>query len=277
MKTRVMQEKDIPAVLSLRNWSIDREQFKLYSLFFPGESFVAEETARIIAHASTVNYRQTAWLGRIFLAERDRGKGKGRKFIEDILGVLEARGVRSVYLESLEGKVDFFSRLGFEKIGRTISLKGRTKGTDVTGRGAVSNELFEKIRVFDREHFKADRSNVLRLYLESCPQFAIVKKSAAGEVEGYIMARRSPLGYTIGPCLATGDSAEPLFAEEISLLPSGFDVRVKVPADNSDAIRILCGLSFADEKAPTVRMRYGEKIDIADSPSICALGSHAGG
>jgi len=272
-----MQEKDIPAVLSLRNWSIDTEQFKLYSLFLPGESFVAEEAAGVIAHASTVGYGRTAWLGRIFLAEYERGRGKGRKFIEAILGVLKSRGVRSVYLESLEEKADFFSRLGFERVGRTISLKGRAKGTGATGKGAVSSELFEKLCVFDRKHFGADRSRVLRIYLESHPQFAMVKKTAAGKVEGYIMARKSPLGYTIGPCVATADSAGSLFTEEVSVLPPGFDVRVKVPADNSAAIKILCGLSFADENASTVRMRYGQKIDIAESPAICALGSHAAG
>jgi len=277
VKIKAMKEEDVAQALRLRNWNIDEEMFRRYALFFPEESFVAEKEGKIIAHAATVHYGQCAWMGRIFLKESERKKGIGRAFVSQIIEKLISEGTKTIYLESLEQKAPFFERLGFAAISKNLSFKGRGGSSAATAREYLSDELFKQLCRFDREHFKADRGKVLRLFLSDSAGLVFLEKTGEGAIAGYIMARRSPRGYAIGPWVAAREAAEGLLNRMAGALPEGVDVRLKVPQSNHHAVELLQKSSFVDEGASTIRMRYGENIDIAEGPLIYALGSHASG
>jgi predicted GNAT family N-acyltransferase len=123
LELRAMSEDDLPSAVELsmeQSWPHREEDWQL--LFEAGEGVVVERNGRIVGCTLAWRYGEDhASLGMIIVQEAERGKGLGRRMIEEMLGRLEGR---TVILNATEEGLGLYRKLGFVETGRIFQHQG---------------------------------------------------------------------------------------------------------------------------------------------------------
>lgn len=200
---RAMNKDDLPSVVELSlevSWPHREEDWDL--LLETGEGIVLERDGRIVGSALAWRYgEEHASLGLVIVREGERGKGLGRRMLEEMLERLKGR---TVFLNATEEGLDLYRKLGFVEIGHIIQHQGMAPIMPLAD--VVRNQRVRPIGGADGDipalYSRAggvDRSALLET-LSANGSTVVLERDY--EAVGFALIRRFGHGRLIGPIVA---------------------------------------------------------------------------
>jgi GNAT superfamily N-acetyltransferase len=231
---RPMLDADVvPAAEVLRRgeWG-DRESFFRFAVAQPTvRPFVAERAGDILGTGVASAHGIVGWIGTIFVAEAERGRGLGRALTEAVIGGLDALGCRTLVLVATDAGRAVYEKLGFEirTHYQTFEIEGRAGGSAGVDPGVTpfsAADLAEAIAL-DELATGEQRGSALAAFADLEGGLALPQPD--GALEGFVL--RAPWGG--GATIATSPVAA-LRLLEARRLRSGPNrlVRAGLPLEN---------------------------------------------
>ena len=234
-------------------WPYRREDWEFASAV--GQGLVLERAGDVIGTALWWNYGPAyAAAGMIIVTASAQGCGYGSQLFD---GLLEATDGRNVLLNSTEDGLSLYKRRGFTAWGTVLQhhgpLRVRVARNARDGiRTATVSEL-AAIQAFDERATGMPRSSMVAALVDAGTVMVIER---AGQVAGYVIARRFGRGYVVGPVAAeSAEDARLLILAQLSTLGEQF-VRIDVYAEHGlgDWLESL-GLKRVSDATAMVRGR----------------------
>jgi predicted GNAT family N-acyltransferase len=200
---RAMNKGDLPSLVELsmeQSWPHREEDWDL--LLETGEGIVLERDGRVVGSALAWRYgKDHASVGLVIVREQERGKGLGRRMLEEMLERLKGR---TVFLSATDDGVDLYRKLGFEEFGRIAQHQGMAPTMPLAD--VVRNQRVRPIGRADRDipalYSRAggvDRSALLAT-LSANGSTVVLERDY--EAVGFALMRRFGHGRLIGPIVA---------------------------------------------------------------------------
>jgi len=258
---RTMTPDDIPAAVELVNsvgWRHGPGEWARLLAWSPDGCFVIEEEGRgLIGSISTTPYGTAlGWLGMLVVAPDRQRQGLGRRLMRAALDTLIARQTERIMLDATDTGLPLYRALGFREVGIIERWEGRASTYLGERARRMRPEDFEAIVQLDRVLFGTRRAHILMRLLDEFPDLAWVDFQR-GQAEGYLLARRTPAGVTIGPWMAWGSAAAERLLRTALEAMQGEQVRLHIPAHNARA-QILASNHNLKRGRDFTRMIYGD-------------------
>lgn len=200
---RAMNKDDLPSVVELSlevSWPHREEDWDL--LLETGEGIVLERDGRIVGSALAWRYgEEHASLGLVIVREGERGKGLGRRMLEEMLERLKGR---TVFLNATEDGLALYRKLAFVEIGRILQHQGMAPTMPLAE--VVRNQRVRPVGGADGDipalYSRAsgvDRRALLQTLSANGPMVALERDY---EAVGFALMRRFGHGRLIGPIVA---------------------------------------------------------------------------
>ncbi|MBS7649923.1 MAG: GNAT family N-acetyltransferase [Candidatus Bathyarchaeia archaeon] len=240
----------------------------------PEGFFIAVEGENKLGIVSTVNYGIVGWLGNLFVKEQARRRGVGTKLVRKALEYMKRKGVKATKLYCFPNNIPFYRRLGFKTELSYLVFRGEGRRMDSANVEEMNEDLLNRLYVFDRKIFGADRSKVLKAIYNQFKEYCFAAY-IDGEFAGYIMASGSEGQYEVGPWICNpewqGRLAGELLKAEMNRL-KGVEFEITSPQYSEVAERILLSYGLKPERK-IVRMSFGEDLNLGRSEAILSVGS----
>ena len=248
MNIRNLEHKDIDFALSIINdegWGYTREELERMLRLDPSGSFVYEADVPL-GIITAVTYGSTGVVGHLVVSRQGRGRKIGQSLLKHALGYFEDAGTDSVLLYATDEGKRLYERFGFKLFNKARCLNAvipniRLKGSSRVA--LVESSDLEDIIEIDRRLFGDDRARLLRMLYTEFPEHSF-KLTDGGSIEGFVFARRTSVGYDIGPWACMTDSeqdAKDLFQTIVSSFNSG-TMFMGTFMDNEKALRMARSL-----------------------------------
>jgi predicted N-acetyltransferase YhbS len=138
-----------------------------------------------------------AMINMVIVDKNVRGKGLGRRLMEQALALAEDRPLRLV--ATTDG-MPLYEKLGFVPSGTVLQYQGKVAELDAPeGVEAASADDLPTIKAMDREAYGADREALIDALAER-GEFAVIRHDRA--IEAYAAIRPFGRGEVIGPVIA---------------------------------------------------------------------------
>lgn len=219
-----------------------------------GVALLAEEDGAPIGLGVGTRNGTVGWVGPIFTAPDQRGRGIGRALTEAVARELNREGCDALLLAATELGLPVYERLGFVPDGRYHVLSGPASALPNDGgtvRAARPEEV-AAVRALDRWASGEDRTALLDAF--GTPIW-VTSHDHGGQVRGYALA--TPWGS--GPVVAADPSDALALLRRSSTVAVDGTVRAILPAENAAGRRVLAGLGF-EENRSLPRMRRGRTV-----------------
>jgi ribosomal protein S18 acetylase RimI-like enzyme len=207
------------------------------------DGFVAAEmSGELIGGGSIVAYgRRYGFMGFFIMRPDCRGLGLGNRLWNKLKRRLSARldAGASIGLDGVFNMREYYARDGFRFVCRDLRFEGRGFESPYSECVVEASALpFERIDVYDRQHFPAPRSGFLRDWIRR-PRGHALAAMEADAIRGYAVMRPCRTGHKIGPLFAANASvAEQLLVALASRVP-GEPIFLDVPEVNRDALALV--------------------------------------
>lgn len=147
-----------------------------------------------------------AMINMVIVDRNVRGKGLGRRLMEQAFALAEDRPLRLV--ATTDG-MPLYEKLGFVPSGTILQHQGKVAELDAPdGVEAASIDDLPEIKALDRDAYGADREALIDALAER-GQFAVIRRN--GLIEAYAAIRPFGRGEVIGPVIAgSADEAKAL-------------------------------------------------------------------
>lgn len=199
-RVRTMTSDDLPAGMSLKasaGWNQTEADWRRFLNADPAGSFVAEAGGQIIGTVATIRYEgHLAWIGMMLVDPEHRRKGVGEALMRAALGYLEACGVASVGLDATPMGRPLYERLGFVadsglkrwSLERNFIVidKSKAAAADVGDSTRIDPDFICEL---DRAAFGADRSGLIRSFVEESPKRVAACHDFSGPGPAVLIAR----------------------------------------------------------------------------------------
>ncbi|RWE44528.1 MAG: GNAT family N-acetyltransferase [Mesorhizobium sp.] len=138
-----------------------------------------------------------AMINMVIVDRNVRGKGLGRRLMEQAFALAEDRPLRLV---ATRDGMPLYEKLGFVPSGTVMQHQGNMAALSAPGgvEAAGANDLAE-IKTMDRDAYGADREALIDALAER-GQFAVIRRN--GDIEAYAAIRPFGRGEVIGPVIA---------------------------------------------------------------------------
>jgi hypothetical protein len=208
----------------------------------PDGFVVAEMSGELVGGGSIVAYgRRYGFIGFFIMRPDCRGRGLGNRLWNELKRRLLARldAGASIGLDGVFNMREYYARDGFRLLCRDLRFEGRGfESPYPEGVVEASSFPFERIDVYDQQHFPAPRSGFLRDWIRRPGGHALAAVEADA-IGGYAVMRPCRTGYKIGPLFAANASvAEQLLVALTSRVP-GQPIFLDVPEVNRDALALV--------------------------------------
>ncbi|WP_214472620.1 GNAT family N-acetyltransferase [Mesorhizobium sp. dw_380] len=138
-----------------------------------------------------------AMINMVIVDRNVRGKGLGRRLMEQAFALAEDRPLRLV--ATTDG-MPLYEKLGFVPSGAVLQYQGKVAELDAPeGVEAASIDDLPEIKAMDREAYGADREALIDALAER-GEFAVIRRN--GAIEAYAAIRPFGRGEVIGPVIA---------------------------------------------------------------------------
>lgn len=278
---RHMLESDLDfaaACTASEGWtSQTRGEFEGFIAHDPDGCFIVQAGDRRIGICVATLYGTAGFLGEFIIVPDWRGRGIGRYLMEQAIGYLHSRGVRSIFLDGEPRAVPLYERLGFRKVTRSLRFAGTMTGAAHPAVRPMCAGDLPAVCEIDHEAFGADRSFFLRRRLSQCPELCWVLECHE-QVAGFILGRRGADWVFAGPwVIAPGVERPERLLESLALAAEGVTIHVGALETNSAATRILTASGLVERPTWTWRMVLGTDEGVGTSDQLYALGTPAKG
>ncbi len=176
------------------------------------------EDEELRGFVTSLAYSSTAIIGHLLVTAENRGSGIGKGLLEHALSVLDSSGIESVIVFSTEDGSGLYERMGFSKGPKAVSYGMNVTGpiSRLPGAKPVLPEDLDEIATIDEHMFGDSRANLMeRLYVEH-PGLCHKIVNENGMIDGYIFARKTPIGGDIGPWVCRTPDANNLLSSVLS-------------------------------------------------------------
>jgi predicted GNAT family N-acyltransferase len=254
VKIREMELSDMDGLMRMKNaegWNQTEKDWELLIQYPQSVSLVAVLGDRIIGTVTAINYAHTvAWIGMMLVDIDFRGLGISKLLLLDTIHKLEK--CASIKLDATPAGRPVYLKLGFKDEYKLYRMTHPSVSKISLIHGSV-----EAVRVrpgdlpelagFDQLVFGADRSPLIHLMVESCPELAWLIRED-NKIVGFCLGRRG-MNYTqIGPVYASSKQiARSLIRSAVNSM-TGKAVVVDIPAAQTTTIQWLEGCGFTSQR-----------------------------
>lgn len=264
LRIRRMTHADIPSAMRLKDiagWNQVPTDWENLMRLDPGGCIVGEMGKLVVATATGISYKgQLAWVGMILVDPAHRRRGYATEMMNQTLAYLEGIGCSCLKLDATEAGAQVYARMGFrteyqvERWTRPPGPPGREAGTIVQ---TLDGRVLENLGDRDVEVFGADRSHLLRLYLETASPSLYV--GLPQKPDGFLLSRLGSKAFHIGPLVAeTATVAGDLMAEALKSY-SDHGVITDILTPNREAASLVEEMGFSRSRI-LQRMYRGENL-----------------
>lgn len=221
VRIRDMLLSDMDSLMRLKNaegWNQLKKDWALLISYKESVNLVAVLDNRIVGTVTAINYANTvAWIGMMLVDREYRGLGISKLLLLDAID--ELNKCKSIKLDATPAGRPVYLKLGFideytlyrmtNPSASKISLSDNSVETEKIRPGDIP-----KVAAFDKRVFGADRTKLITLLYESCPELAwLVKEN--NRVTGFCLGRQGQNFTQIGPVNASsGKLAEALIRSD---------------------------------------------------------------
>ncbi len=202
-----------------------------------------------VGMVGAVRYGNFSYVGMMVVHPTHQRKGVGRALMRELLGQLDRGEDPMQLLDATEKGAPLYYSLGFKGDGKALTYQATDRqdlkvpeipaGIDITPMLPADLPVVSEI---DTLIFGANRSPVLRFFLEDFPQRAFLARSHSGEILGYLFAQQQK----IGPWAALSkEGSQALLNRALSLSFEKIPT-VVLPDQNINTVTLLeeCGFSY---------------------------------
>ena len=255
---REMTENDIPLVMRLKReaqWNQLEADIRRYLALEPEGCFIAEYDGESVGSLTTCIFPEEAWIAMVLVDEQMRGKGIGTALMSHALAFLEGHGVAETRLDATPLGQPIYTKLGFHPEFTLARYSGiLPEAPQISGIQLYTPAYLEDILCLDHELLGIDRRKLITRLLEEHPEQArLVRRE--GKVVAYLTARPGARAWQIGPCLASGNEGNVLFADAQHRL-AGQQVYIDIPLANVEAANQAAQMGLTVQRT-LLRMRRG--------------------
>ena len=248
------------------NWNQTAEDWVFF--FAHGTVFgVRDASGKLVATAALLPYSAGfAWISLVIVAKSHRGRGLGRRVLNECLALLRERALVGM-LDATPAGARIYGPLGFKPV---VGLK-RWEGKGGAG-SARSNEVqplevsgIQRVARFDAAAFGAKREVLLTDFCSRAGArgFELQGRSA------YALMRPGRVASHVGPIVAANEG-DALILLEATITSTPGSIFVDVPnAWNGIAARL--GARGFRVQRPFLRMAFGRDISCGDPPQVFAI------
>jgi len=282
MNIRLMEASDLDFAAECtarEGWASEtRQEFESFLAYDPGGCFVVEVDERRVGICIATSYGEFGFVGELIVVEAMRGRRIGRALLEHAVEYLQARGVRTIFLDGVLGAISLYEHVGFRRVCRSLRFYGAMQGTSRNRVRPLRAEDLDSIAALDRDAFGANRrfflARRLALYPELC--FALERE---GEVAGFLVGRRGHSRVSAGPWVVGPDIERPgeLLERLVLEIDDQEDLSVGVLETNTQAVAQLRLFGLTEHPESPWRMALGPPGPYGTPAQCYAIGSPAKG
>jgi len=267
---RLWKQTDIDYVaesVEQARWGYTRRDIERCWQYEPNGCFIAEINHKPVGHVFSINYGKMGWIGLLIVKEEHRNRGIGTLLTQKAIEQLQKVGVETIRLEAAEKAVPLYKRLGFieefDSLRFTKPLKQK-ESPRLHGQKMIVDRMKERdlvtIAEFDSKYFGVNRLRVLQSLYKDNPQNCFVARERQ-QIIGYIMSRKIPDAYRIGPWVCAKEKPEAASDLLITCLNAigekETEVRIGMPAPNTHGMELMEKLGF-QLVGKSIRMVWGK-------------------
>lgn len=221
-------------------WDYTKEDFSRLLHYNPGGCFVAEQAGKRTGMITTTIYGNKAWMGTLIVCPDYRGQGIGSQLVSQAIDYLDREGVEIIKLDAVEKALSLYKRHGFRV--EAVSLRFTGSGGDyrLHDYEKMEEKDIPDVIALDKRISGLQRKNVLKRLLADFPGLAFFKRDSHG-LTGFIMARKTPFQYKIGPwiCIPENYHTAINLLGAVLLEASNSKVWIGIPGNNAMARAIV--------------------------------------
>lgn len=204
----------------------------------PQGCFVGEIDSEVVGSATGIRYdANLGWIGMVLVNPEFRRQGIATKLMNHTIQYLESSPCSCLKLDATDAGAKVYEKMGFVYEYQVERWTGIASGhkflkPKTTAVRTILPESLNALARWDRDHFGADRTLLLRWYLKSGnPAFYMGNEDSP---RGFILGRKGSDAFQIGPLTALDSkTAETLFQTylaEVQSDPVIVDLVVPNPA-----------------------------------------------
>jgi ribosomal protein S18 acetylase RimI-like enzyme len=260
VEIRLLQESDIAAAMDLKRlagWNQTETDWRTLLQLEPNGCFAAVLDDQLLGTTTTTSYgSQLAWIGMVLVRPEKRRTGIATKLLQTALSYLEQK-VSIVKLDATADGKSVYERIGFEV--ESLIERWSRKGEPVSFERqpeTIDSDTRREILQLDARAFGADRSKLLNLLLANACARLVVKRTEAGSVTGYALARSGSNAAYVGPVVSgQGSDASTLLDQILDQLHSS-PAYVDLNRNWGEGQQLLSERGF-EKQRDLIRMRRG--------------------
>jgi hypothetical protein len=177
---------------------------------------------------------------------------------------LIARGTERIMLDSTEVGRGLYRRLGFRELCKIEKWEGKASTYLGPRARRMHPDDIDTLLALDTVLFGIKRTHILMRLIEEFPDLAWVDY-AQGRLEGYLLGRRMPSGFYLGPWMSwSAASAERLLLIALEQL-QGQPIVINIPDENGRGL-LLARNHNLKRMHHCVRMIYGDAQPVRCQP-----------
>jgi creatinine amidohydrolase len=257
---RPMQPKDFDAAMNLKTsagWNQTRHDWENFWSLRPDGCFVAVRLGQVIGTVTTIHYQNRfSWIGMVLVSPREQRQGIGSKLMARAMESLA--GCETIKLDATPAGKKVYALLGFQDeycLERMLWPTPQKWATENQfGIRPLLETDLQATSAFDAPIFGAVRTEVLRCWYQSAPQYAF-GVFENGQMTGFCLGRAGANFDQIGPIICqTPEQARLLLIAALQLAerPLVLDTGIHSPV----WLQILSQLGF-ERQRQFIRMFKG--------------------
>lgn len=253
-----MRPEDVASLVALahaQGRNLHADEYARFLALEGAHGLVLVRDGTLLGAATAIRYFDHGFLGPVIVG--GEGDGLVIALLARLIEGLQRDGARIIEAEAASLEEAVLARMGFARVRRTLILErepGAQSGPLQTTQMALHHAL--DIGALDAAVAGFGRKQYLLALQRDFPSGARVVERG-GEVDGYVLLRRSRRGFHLGPLVTRPDSPDAARAllEDALSQAKGWPVVALVP-DGGEAATLLLGHGFA-EVGSLSRMRAG--------------------
>ena len=259
------------------DWFVAR--MRDYIALEPDGCFALVDNGRPRGMVTTTCYQKVGWIGWLYVAEAERGKGLGEKLMRQALGYCITRGLRSIVLVAVVEAVSLYRRCGFKSQFQTQHFVIQPDKFSPVEHQTIQVHEFTpedlpRLQNLDNAQFSQDRFRHLEV-LTANPNFAGWVAVSGSQPVGYLFSTATSGDRQVGPLVVDPDVPDST-AVLSALLSAALDADsrpmiIRTPLATREHSAPLVDLGAVARDYYTERMFAGEPYPV-EGKGIFSLG-----